>query len=215
MLLADEINRTSPKTQSALLEAMEEHNVTVDGNTYKLPEPFVVIATQNPFGEVGTQMLPETQMDRFMISTKLGYPDMNSEIIIAKTLGKQGRAEGILPVLTKEELLEIQNKIYNIFVNDVLYRYIVKLVRKTRENNMIERGASTRAVIALVKLSKTAAWLNNRNYVIPEDIIRQYKYVIQHRITLNSTAGINHLNKQDVIDDILDTTKAPAPGKTR
>ncbi|MBR1453586.1 MAG: MoxR family ATPase [Lachnospiraceae bacterium] len=211
LLLADEINRTSPKTQSALLEAMEEHQVSVDGNTYYLPNPFIVIATQNPFGEAGTQLLPDTQLDRFMICMSLGYPDIKSEIEMAKTVSSYGRTHNIKPVMTKLDLIVFQQAVNDVFMRDELCEYAVKLVRATREHSMIQRGSSTRGVISLIKMAKSVAIMNGRDYVIPLDVSTQFKYVIKHRIVLNSNARLNNKTKDDIIEQIINDVKAPLP----
>ena len=163
LLLADEINRTSPKTQSALLEVMEERKVSVEGITRDVPDPFIVIATQNPYGNAGTQSLPEAQMDRFMITMSIGYPDFESEMDMAMSIGKIGRTDMVEPVITAEDVKEMQEEIYEVYMNKSIYKYIVELVKATRESEYIERGASPRATIALVKMSKAWAWLNGRD----------------------------------------------------
>ena len=178
LLLADEINRTSPKTQSALLEVMEERKVSVEGITRDVPDPFIVIATQNPYGNAGTQSLPEAQMDRFMITMSIGYPDFESEMDMAMSVGKIGRTDMVEPVITAEDVKEMQEEIYEVYMNKSIYKYIVELVTASRESEYIERGASPRATIALVKMSKAWAWLNGRDYVIPSDVGTQFEYVI-------------------------------------
>ena len=154
LLLADEINRTSPKTQSALLEVMEERKVTVDGVTRKVPSPFLVIATQNPTGTVGTQYLPEAQVDRFMVSLTLGYPDFESELAMARDVGIRERLDAVRPVLTGEMLEELQRAVGGIYMKEPLYRYLLELVRATRTHPYLQRGASPRATIALVRMAK-------------------------------------------------------------
>lgn len=180
LLLADEINRTSPKTQSALLEVMEERKVSVEGITRDVPDPFIVIATQNPYGNAGTQSLPEAQMDRFMITMSIGYPDFESEMDMAMSVGKIGRTDMVEPVITAEDVREMQEEIYEVYMNKSIYKYIVELVKATRESEYIERGASPRATIALVKMSKAWAWLNGRDYVIPSDVGTQFELSLIH-----------------------------------
>ena len=204
LLLADEINRTSPKTQSALLEVMEERKVSVEGITRDVPKPFLVVATQNPSGTSGTQMLPEAQIDRFMINMSLGYPDFNSELQMAHSVGKKARTDMVNPVLTKEIMLEMQDSIYNIYIKDEVYSYILKLVSATRNNPYIERGASPRATIAMVKMSKAAAWI--------KDVIGQLPYVLNRRIILNSGARLSGQTKYSVIKQIIDTVERPYMG---
>ncbi len=209
LLLADEINRTSPKTQSALLEVMEEKRVTVDGVTREVPEPFIVMATQNPKGSAGTQLLPEAQLDRFMISMSMGYPDSEYEIEIAKNDRKVNDAEKIKPVIRCEQLTLLRKITENIFMHDNIYRYIVKLNRATRENSYIELGISPRGTIALAKLSKAKAFLQGRKYVIPEDVQAMYKDVGRHRIVLNTKARVSHVSEDALLDQIMTQIKAP------
>ena len=205
LLLADEINRTSPKTQSALLEVMEERKVSVEGITREVPNPFIVIATQNPYGNAGTQSLPEAQMDRFMITMSIGYPDFDSEMDMAMSIGKKGRAESVVPVITAEDIGHMQDEIYEV--------YMVDLVTATRNSPYIERGASPRATIALVKMSKAWAWLNGRDYVIPSDVSTQFEYVISHRVGMGMSARMEKLTKQDVIKGIMKSVKRPTVGE--
>lgn len=213
LLLADEINRTSPKTQSALLEVMEERKVSVEGITRDVPDPFIVIATQNPYGNAGTQSLPEAQMDRFMITMSIGYPDFESEMDMAMSVGKMGRADMVEPVITAEDVKKMQEEIYEVYMNKSIYKYIVELVTATRESEYIERGASPRATIALVKMSKAWAWLNGRDYVIPSDVGTQFEYVISHRIVPDMSARMEKLSKSDIINNIVKSVKRPVVGE--
>lgn len=213
LLLADEINRTSPKTQSALLEVMEERKVSVEGITRDVPDPFIVIATQNPYGNAGTQSLPEAQMDRFMITMSIGYPDFESEMDMAMSIGKTGRTDMVEPVITAEDVKEMQEEIYDVYMNKSIYKYIIELVTATRESEYIERGASSRATIALVKMSKAWAWLNGRDYVIPSDVGTQFEYVISHRIVPDMSARMEKLSKSDIINNIVKSVKRPVVGE--
>lgn len=213
LLLADEINRTSPKTQSALLEVMEERKVSVEGITRDVPDPFIVIATQNPYGNAGTQSLPEAQMDRFMITMSIGYPDFESEMDMAMSVGKIGWTDMVEPVITAEDVREMQEEIYEVYMNKSIYKYIVELVKATRESEYIERGASPRATIALVKMSKAWAWLNGRDYVIPSDVGTQFEYVISHRIVPDMSARMEKLSKSDIINNIVKSVKRPVVGE--
>lgn len=213
LLLADEINRTSPKTQSALLEVMEERKVSVEGITRDVPDPFIVIATQNPYGNAGTQSLPEAQMDRFMITMSIGYPDFESERDMAMSIGKTGRTDMVEPVITAEDVKEMQEEIYDVYMNKSIYKYIIGLVTATRESEYIERGASPRATIALVKMSKAWAWLNGRDYVIPSDVGTQFEYVISHRIVPDMSARMEKLSKSDIINNIVKSVKRPVVGE--
>lgn len=209
LFLADEINRTSSKTQSALLEIMEEGNITVDGITRQLPEPYIVIATQNPIGSIGTHMLPESQLDRFMIRITMGYPDIKSEIEILKS--KQGKLplNEIEKVVDCKEIVEIQNSVEKVYINDISYEYIARLVLATRENPLIQLGVSPRGTLALVKMSKANAYFNGRMYVIPEDVMEVFKDVVQHRIILNQRLQNNDITVEKVIDNIMTTVKLP------
>lgn len=213
LLLADEINRTSPKTQSALLEVMEERKVSVEGITRDVPDPFIVIATQNPYGNAGTQSLPEAQMDRFMITMSIGYPDFESEMDMAMSVGKIGRTDMVEPVITAEDVKEMQEEIYEVYMNKSIYKYIVELVTATRESEYIERGASPRATIALVKMSKAWAWLNGRDYVIPSDVGTQFEYVISHRIVPDMSARMEKLSKSDIVNNIVKSVKRSVVGE--
>lgn len=215
LLLADEINRTSPKTQSALLEVMEERKVSVDGVTRDAPSPFLVIATQNPSGAAGTQLLPEAQIDRFMITMTLGYPDYESELEIARSVNAGSRTDNVNAVITKEEFLQMQQQIHEVYVKDVVYDYIIRLVTASRNHQFIERGGSPRATIALVKTAKACAWLQGRHYVVPNDVISQFPYVMFHRITLNMSARMNGSRRMHVLQDIIRSTSQPYMGETK
>lgn len=212
LLLADEINRTSPKTQSALLEVMEERKVSVEGETRPVPSPFLVIATQNPSGTSGTQFLPEAQIDRFMINLSLGYPDPESELEIARSTGADSRTALVTPVLDTATLLEMQSDIHNIFINDNVYKYIINLISATRSHPYIERGASPRATIALVRMSKASAWLRGRKFVVPADVQFQLPYILSHRITANASAKLGSIAKNDIIKSVIQTVPLPYMG---
>ena len=209
LFLADEINRTSPKTQSALLEVMEEGRVTVDGVTHAVPQPFVVMATQNPKGSAGTQLLPESQLDRFMICMSMGYPDLGSEIAIAK--GKSvSSSEELREVLTKADLLTLQAQVEQVYVHDNIYTYMAKLMSATRENTYIELGVSPRGTIACVRMVKAWAFLQGRGYVIPEDVADVFLDVAKHRILLNTRARVTHVSPEAVLSGILSDIRQPA-----
>lgn len=215
LLLADEINRTSPKTQSALLEVMEERRVTVEGVTRPVPEPFLVIATQNPQGSAGTQLLPEAQVDRFMVSLSVGYPDYDSELAMVLGVREKSRVEDIVSVLQGDTLRDIQNAVDQVYLKENVGDYIVRLVRATREHPELSCGGSPRASIALVRMSRAAAFLNGRDYVIPSDVEEQFPYIIRHRITLDSAARMNGRTKDAVIGEILQQTRRPSMGIRR
>lgn len=207
LFLADEINRTSPKTQSALLEVMEEGMVTVDGVSRQVPKPFIVMATQNPKGSAGTQLLPEAQLDRFMICMSMGYPDEGSEIEIAK--GKSVHSPEVSCVLRAEELAQLQEEAGQVHVHDNLYRYIVHLSQATRENDYIELGISPRGSIACTRMAKAWAYLHSRNYVIPEDVAAIFSETAKHRIVLNTKARVTHVSPEAVIAEVLDRVRQP------
>lgn len=207
LFLADEINRTSPKTQSALLEVMEEQQVTVDGVTRAVPEPFIVIATQNPFGSAGTQMLPESQLDRFMISMSLGYPKMNDELAILR--GEHKRQE-VEPVVTAQELLKLRQETEAVYVHEDVYDYIGRLVERTRHHEYIELGVSPRGTICLMKMAKALAFLRQRDYVLPQDVVDMAIPVMCHRIRTNGKARINQVTEQQLIGQILKEEKRPS-----
>jgi len=210
LFLGDEINRTSPKTQSALLEVMEENSVTVDGVTRNVPEPFIVIATENPAGSIGTQMLPESQLDRFMLCMTMGYPGLEDEIAIAKGKSNGASVEEIEPVITADGLIEIRAEADQVFVHDKVYRYICTLAKESRENPYIELGISPRGTIALVKMAKANAYLSERDYVIPEDVGDVFLDVAAHRILLNAKARAGHVTAKSVLRQILEQEKKPA-----
>lgn len=209
LLLADEINRTSSKTQAALLELMEESQMTVDGITYELPLPFFVIATQNPFGSAGTQLLPDSQLDRFMVRLSLGYPEIIDEVEILKTRQKINPLETIKAVLKPETILEFQKQIDNVFVSDEIYYYIVSLVEATRRHSMIAQGASPRGSLSIMKMAKARAFMKERDYVIPEDVKAVADDVLAHRIILNYDAKMKEISAHQIIADIVQDMKEP------
>ena len=209
LFLGDEINRTSPKTQSALLEVMEEGSATVDGVTRKVPRPFVVMATQNPVGSVGTQKLPESQLDRFMICMTMGYPELEDEMAIAKGKSLGVDVELIKPVISAAELIVLQEKTADVFVEDSIYRYICNLVQASRQNGYIALGLSPRATIAIVTMAKAIAFLHRRDYVVPEDVAEIFLDVSAHRILLNAKARAGHMSAVDVLKELLQKEKKP------
>ena len=213
LFLADEINRTSARTQSALLEVMEESAVTVDGVTRVLPQPFTVFATENPVGSVGTQMLPESQLDRFMICISMGYPDIRNEIAILKDHRSGSPVDRISPVIQMNDLLTMQEEVDKIFIHDVIYNYIAELIAKTRQHPMLELGVSPRGTIALAGMIKAAAYLAGRNYVVPNDVEKVFLAVNHHRIRLNSKARANHVTVEGVLEEIFAGVAKPSPKK--
>ena len=208
LFLADEINRTSPKTQSALLEVMEEGHVTVDGVTREVPAPFTVIATQNPAGSTGTQLLPESQLDRFMVCLQIGYPSLEDEIAIAK-----GKSSNIIDlvgaVIDGEELLNMRKMVNKVYIKDEVYKYICLLARETRVHPMIELGLSPRGTIALANMSKATAFLKGRDYVVPDDTEGIFNAVTAHRIILSSKARISKSGTEEILNQIKTKIKKP------
>ncbi len=210
LFLADEINRTSPKTQSALLEVMEEGKVTVDGVSREVPKPFIVMATQNPKGSAGTQLLPESQLDRFMICMSMGYPDVKSEIAIARGRSSSANMVELQPVIGAQELEALCGIVEDVYMSESIYTYIVALVGKTRENSYIELGVSPRGTIACVRMAKAWAFLQERNYVMPEDVADIFIDIVKHRIVLNTKARVTHMTEEAILSEILSVTKQPA-----
>lgn len=208
LFLADEINRTSPKTQSALLEVMEEKRVSVDGNTYSLEAPFFVIATQNPIGASGTQKLPDSQLDRFFVRLSLGYPDHQSatEILKGHSMEQIGQVDTIFCV---DDLLKLQQKAADVFADDSICDYIVYLAEATRRSDMLTQGISPRGSIAILKIAKARACLEDRDYVIPADIHKVLYSVCNHRIILSTKAKAAGMDAADIIDEILNTVSIP------
>lgn len=215
LLLADELNRTSPKTQSALLEVMEEQQVTVDRETRKVPSPFFVIATQNPSGAAGTQPLPPAQIDRFMVSMSLGYPDLENEIAMAKGETVRKNKGKIQQKADIPAFREMQQQAEQVYIDDDLYEYIVKLISATRESPYLEYGASPRGTIALVRMAKAAAWLRGRDFVVPEDVKEQFPYVVRHRMILNGKARIDGISKEQMMTSVLQSIRMPEIGRKR
>lgn len=213
LFLADEINRTSPKTQSALLEVMEEETVTVDGVTREVPKPFHVIATENPIGSVGTQMLPESQLDRFIICIYIGYPDKEDELKILMSRDNKNPMSDIVPVISDKDLLKMQEEVNEVFIHEVVYRYIIDLVAKTRENDVVELGISPRGALALAKMAKAIAYINGRDYALPNDVEEIFPDVAMHRIRLTNKGKLNNISVNDVIRDVLKSVKKPSPTK--
>ena len=213
LLLADEINRASPKTQSALLEAMEEGKVTVDGSTMDIPDPFMVIATQNPAGYVGTYPLPEAQLDRFALKISMGYPSPAEELNIIKARKEENPIKNVSAVLTRDELRAIRRMVTTVHMDDELYKYIVTLITATRKHPALALGASPRASVALVHLAQAYAFLRGRDYVLPDDIAGLFRAAIAHRLMLRQEAKLAHQTAQDVLTEILRTTEVPYKGK--
>lgn len=214
LFLGDEINRTSPKTQSALLEAMEEGNVTVDGVTHLLPKPFVCIATQNPVGMAGTQPLPEAQLDRFMIRLSIGYPSTEDQIRILDEKRYQNTMDEVKPVVTRDMVLEVQNYLSTIRMTQAILRYITILCERTREDEGVELGVSPRGIIALSRMARAKALLEERDYVVPEDVRAVFLDVCTHRVILKPQAKMEGRSVRGLLEQIMQKTEVPdMPGK--
>lgn len=212
LLLADEINRTSSKTQSALLEVMEEGHVTVDGTTHPMPQPFVVIATQNPVGSAGTQLLPQAQLDRFMIRTQMGYPDFAEQVSILKDRHTDDPLDHVQAVTTREELLEMKWECTAIYVADPVYEYVTRLAQATREHPMITLGISPRGALAVCRLAKSYAYMAGRDYVVPEDVAAIFPDVCAHRLVMSPKARMSQTSAGDVLRELLAKTAMPYGG---
>jgi MoxR-like ATPase len=209
LLLADEINRTSSKTQSALLEAMEEGNVTIDGETRPLPQPFAVLATQNPFGSAGTQLLPQSQLDRFTVCLKMGYPDFQSHVSILRDRHREQPLDQISRVADKDEIMKMQGEVDNIEMRDELFAYITELAECTRNSADILLGLSPRGALAVVRMAKANAYVNERDYSLPQDIVDVFCDVAAHRIVISPKAKIAGMTAQEILGGFLATTKTP------
>lgn len=209
LFLADEINRTSSKTQSALLEVMEEGRVTVDSVSREVPKPYIVIATQNPVGSVGTQMLPDSQLDRFMIRLSIGYPDVDGEMIMLKSKQNTNPLDTVNNIATAEDLINMQSVAEMVHVDEQIYRYIAELASATRSHPLIKLGLSPRGTIALTAISKATALLSGRDYVLPEDIKYIFNDVAAHRIILNSKARINNTTTHQVLEEVKRNVNVP------
>ena len=208
LFLADEINRTSPKTQSALLEVMEEGTVTVDGVTRSLPDPFTVIATENPLGSSGTQMLPESQLDRFMVCLSMGYPEHEAAVdILKENAGKP--LSKIVETISVEEFRALRKRTNDMYVHDSIYEYIVTLVEKTRKDPYFAMGASPRGSIALLRMAKAMAVMYGREYVTPEDIRRVFADVLGHRVKLSTKARAEGKDIKQALEELFQGVKVP------
>ena len=209
LLLGDEINRTSSKTQSALLEAMAEGCVTVDGVTHQLLEPFVVMATQNPVTSGGTQALPDSQLDRFMICLSMGYPDAESQLAILKNVSDRDLIEKVQPVMTIEDVKQAKSYVKNMQVNDEILRYIICLCEKTREHEHVELGISPRGVGALAEMAKAFALCEGRTYVVPEDVLAIFPDVCAHRLILNTKARRENVTAYEILEETAQQVEKP------
>ncbi|MGM9635615.1 MAG: AAA family ATPase [Candidatus Avispirillum sp.] len=209
ILLADEINRASPKTQSALLEAMEEGSVTVDGTTYKMPMPFMVIATQNPTGYIGTYPLPEAQLDRFVLRLSMGYPTESEEISVILNRKGENPLDRVKAVTNAENLTVLRQIVSKVTVSPEISRYIVQLVAATRDTPLITLGASPRASLALMRLSQAYAFIRGRDYVLAEDVSALYVPAVSHRLMLSQEARLQKKSAADVLTELARGVEVP------
>lgn len=208
-LLADEINRTSSKTQSALLEVMQESKITVDGNVHYVQSPFIVMATQNPLGTAGTQMLPEAQLDRFMIQTSMGYPDKAAQIKILQDRQVADPIENIRTVLTAEDIISLKSDVNKVYVDSKIHEYIIELVEATRNHELLRLGISPRGSLAIMRMAMAAAFISGRDYVVPKDISDNFITLTAHRTVLSGKAQVRHISKEEVLQEILAKIDAP------
>ena len=209
LFLADELNRATSRTQSALLEAMEEGQVTVDGESHPLPQPFFVLAAQNPTGAAGTQLLPDSQMDRFMIRLSLGYPSPEAEAEMVLRRLEDNPLRKVRTMAKAEDVLAMQGEVQSVFVHEELVRYLVKLVGETRIHEAAERGASPRATLSAVSLARSLAYLNGRDFVKPQDVSLAFCRTAEHRILVKADAEKDGVSARDVLGDILKRIPAP------
>lgn len=209
LFLADELNRATSRTQSALLEAMEEGQVTVDGISHSVPQPFTVIATQNPVGAAGTQLLPDSQVDRFTLRLSLGYPAPKDEISMVLSRRNGNPLHDLRPILTRDQLIHLQETVEKTFLSDSVIQYVVELVNATRQNEFISRGASPRATLAIASMSKAIAQLRGRDYVVPGDVREVFVQTVAHRLILSPKAESQGKQSQQILQEILDAVPAP------
>lgn len=209
LLLADEINRTSSKTQSALLEAMEERQVTVDGNVYPLPKPFLVIATENHVGAAGTQLLPHAQLDRFLVRLTIGYPDFETQMDIIRDRAVANPMDHVAQAADQEQILAMQKEAAAVTMKDEIVAYIARLAIASREHPMVELGISPRGAIAIGRMARACAYVRGRDYVVPEDVQAVFTAVCDHRLLLSQKAKASRLTSGTVLEEILKETKAP------
>lgn len=210
IVLADEINRTSPKTQSALLEVMEEHQVTVDGETHPLPEPFIVLATQNPGEFVGTYPLPEAQVDRFFLRISIGYPSPEQEMdILERYSGSAKPMSAVEPICTAQDIISMQQEVTKIYCSPEVRAYVANLAAATRNEPNFQLGASTRAAIALIHGAQACALLDDRDYILPEDVQHMFLPVFAHRMILSAEARMKGIRTEQILLSILQDTVVP------
>lgn len=209
IVLADEINRTSPKTQSALLEVMEEKQVSEGNNTYRLENPFFVLATQNPIELEGTYPLPEAQLDRFIMKVRIGYPDLEQESKILEVYRNSEPLDNIEAIAGMEDIVSLQRKVREVYSSSEINDYIVRIADATRNNKYLVLGVSTRAAMALLRVCQAAALIKGRDYIIPEDVKENAVMVLSHRVSLSSVARANNVSSDGIIEDILKNVSVP------
>ncbi len=210
LFLADELNRATSRTQSALLEAMEEGQVTVDGVTHPLPKPFTVIATQNPTGAAGTQLLPDSQMDRFTVRLSVGYPNAKDELdMVMARQGGVNPLDQVKQVVSREELALMQEAVSRVYVKDSVISYVITLIGRTRQHPQLQRGASPRATLAVVSMAKAAALMNGRDYVLPEDVQTVFAGTVAHRLLLSADAQAQGIREEQILAALLQQVHAP------
>jgi MoxR-like ATPase len=210
LFLADELNRATSRTQSALLEAMEEGQVTVDGISHPIPAPFIVIATQNPTGAAGTQLLPDSQMDRFSVCLSMGYPEKRDEVAMVLRRQKVDPMKELTPVVTREELVHLQDLVAKTYISTAVVQYIVELVSATRKHPELSRGASPRGTLAVTAMAKSVAQLQGRDFVTPEDVKTVFADTLAHRLLLSPSAEESGITAKEILDKILASVKAPS-----
>ena len=215
LLLADEINRTSSKTQSALLEAMEEGQVSIDGETHPLPDPFIVLATQNPAGSAGTQLLPNSQLDRFLVKLTMGYPDRRSQVSILEERHTENPLDRVHAVISAEELKELKRQVASVEMKTIVYEYVADLAEATRAHAMVQLGLSPRGALAVCRMAKAYAFVQGREYVMPEDVAAIFPDVCCHRLMLNTKARMMERSAEQVVREVLDSVAIPIVRKGR
>lgn len=209
IVLADEINRTSPKTQSALLEVMEERQVSDGNNTYKIEKPFFVLATQNPIEHEGTYNLPEAELDRFMMKVSIGYPDVKDEARILKVYRDSTPLDDIKSVGSPKDILQVQNMVREVYVSDEINEYIARIAKMTRESGIFALGASTRACISLLKVSQAQAYINGRSYVVPDDVKNNAELVLSHRLVISDINSYSNYTSGELLRNMINKIQVP------
>ena len=215
LLLADEINRTSSKTQSALLEAMEEGHVSIDGKTHPLPDPFIVLATQNPAGSAGTQMLPNSQLDRFLVKLTMGYPDFKSQVSILEERHTENPLDRVHPVVGAEELNALKQRAAAVEMKTSVYEYVTRLAEATRVHPLVQLGLSPRGALAVCRMAKAYAYVQGRDYAMPEDVAAIFPDVCCHRLMLSTKARMMECSAEQIVDEILKSVETPVIRKSR